>query len=169
MRSFVCQRRIWESCWCGSLIDYNIACMRCPAPSNILVQRKALAANGVRCKGKTCSKVDQLSLLMLGPRKKPELHVQASEARHFVPFLVGLLRQYQEHLAAGAFLLQAGEALQGYYALLEQHERLMPDASRIELMNLCLKHCTLMKTVASTTGTRLLPKHHLWYHLTAFW
>ncbi len=120
-------------------------------------------------KGKTCSKIDQLTYTMLGPRKRPELSAQASELRHIVPFVVGLLSQHKDKLGPGGqYLLEAGNALQHYYLIMTSCDRRPTEQEKRSLMDSCLAHNMCYKRAASLFRGKLLPKHHLFYHLTVF-
>ncbi len=118
---------------------------------------------------KNVSQVDQLTVAMLGPKKKPELHANASETRNMVPFAVQLLEQFRDVFGkAGPFLLSAGKALMSYYDLVASGGRNMSEPSRRKLMDHCLTHLTCFKKACRCCKIGCMkPKHHLFYHLTA--
>lgn len=112
------------------------------------------------------TRVRHLKPSMIGSAAKPRMKLKAAETRHFVPFLLQLVKEYAARLAecgvvVGA-LIGAGQSLIDYTAILnEQPRQVSPDAYN-DLLRLCREH----NEYARRAGVAPKPKHHLFRHLT---
>ena len=59
-------------------------------------------------------------------------------------------------------LTEAGIALKEWYAIINAEHRRMPVQTQQQLMDSCLRHVILYKA----SGSRMVPKHHQFVHLT---
>ena len=106
---------------------------------------------------------------MIGAENSGRFGTKASESRHLLPFFVHMLREHSDTLAAAhgdavdiEALIGAGQALVDYMDILCRESRVMSHDGFKALLSLCRTHCDL----AFQAGVHVLPKHHLFYHLT---
>ena len=83
------------------------------------------------------SRIDKLSLNMLGSTDDPNLSSKAGEARDLIYFVLKMLRLHHTKLDGGHHLLRAGEALCQFVALMNSAGRrltLQEQRSRFDLL-----------------------------------
>ena len=104
-------------------------------------------------------RVKELTTGMLGKRGGL-LKTKAAETGALLPFAIQLCHIYTFR-DAGA-LHSAGMLLQEYMDILSSAPRQVPDQTTQLLLDKVLRHLRILQHV----GVKLLPKHHLWCHLT---
>lgn len=90
---------------------------------------------------------------------------EAAETRHILPFLIGLLQKHSGDITDAAdldALIEAGTTLESYLQTLSMHGRDVPPDAQARLNTLCVRHCQL----AEVAGVHIIPKHHLFIHVT---
>ena len=116
---------------------------------------------------KTCNipvmnRVNHLKPSMLGNDLRRDLKLKAAETGTLVPWAVDFSRRHRATLSRGGALKVAGEALVAYMDLLRAAPKDVPLRTCQELLDLCLRHLSLCELA----GIHLVPKHHMWVHLT---
>ena len=106
-------------------------------------------------------RVADLTKGMLGKRKLATIKTKAAETATLLPFAIHLCRIYPAIRNADS-LLAAGNALQDYLRLLDETPPQVPQFVCQQLLDFCIRHLRLMMHA----NVQLLPKHHLWCHLT---
>ena len=115
------------------------------------------------------SEVWNLTLKMLGSKKRPMMSVKAAEAKGLLEFAVKLLGESLPKLAAGDPKRDTGEMLLASGAAAQRVEELLRNdgtetvapAKQQELLNYYMRHFTLFHRA----GGKLYPKHHMMFHL----
>ena len=111
------------------------------------------------------SKLDMLTLSMLGPDAKPPvLRARAAEARFLLPFSIALNAEYLDlGNRTEQAMHQCGLELQGCY------HNLSPDVfcrtNLRSLSSVCLLYCALEKSFSDKCAWHVTPKLHLFQHL----
>jgi hypothetical protein len=107
------------------------------------------------------TEVQDLTLAMLGGKASSEsLHTKAAETKGLVPFALHLLREAK----AGTVpknLIDAGQALQDYFDLLDTSPRIVPPEILQKMYDVVKTHVKLSARV----GIKMKPKHHLLLHM----
>jgi hypothetical protein len=99
---------------------------------------------------------------LLGPEHKPFFKGKAKECRDLLDFAVQELRVPAPGLPGQGPLLEAGEALQAFYAAVRAHPgRLLPPADRGRLLVASLRFLSLWRQAKGHTTI----KHHYFVHL----
>jgi len=114
---------------------------------------------------KTVTRVGCLKPSMIGTMQKPKLKLKASESRHFLPYILKLVRDFQGQLWTAidvASLLAAGEALETWMKTIGMQPRVVSHAACCELQSLAIQHVRLAKHC----GVAIKPKHHLFLEAT---
>ena len=104
----------------------------------------------------------QLTRAMVGTRAQPDLKTKGAETGVLVRWAADLCDRHKAKMQHGAELAAAGMALVHYQKILRQEGRLMTLAARHQLIDACLRHMTLVKLARMV----LVPKHHMFIHLT---
>ena len=106
------------------------------------------------------TRVNVLTRKMLGTSNMKKLvKLKAAESRHFVPFVLSLLRQHEAELAPTCDyenLVKAGDCLQTWMGIVNQYGRKLPPGVPMELTRVMYEH----NIAASKAGVKMLPKHH---------
>ena len=109
-------------------------------------------------------RVQTLTVKMLGDDQNHTLKTKAVETIALLPWALDLLRRYTGAIERATFLLQAGECLTEYLGILARSPRVISDMLWRKLLNLAIRHNQL----ARVAGVVMLPKHHIFIHLTIF-
>jgi hypothetical protein len=73
------------------------------------------------------TRLEDLTVKMLGTRSKPKLKTKAAETKHLVPFCLDMLGTHMGKLGLkGQALLRAGQCLKRFDAILEEQPRVLP-------------------------------------------
>eukprot|EP00959_Pyramimonas_sp_CCMP1952_P467825 9492239-Pyramimonas_sp.AAC.1 len=107
---------------------------------------------------------DRISTLvgLIGTNKSRELKTKAHETGVLVGWAFDFCQRYEAELPNGRFLKIAGDTLVEYMRLLRGSPKSVPVDVCQTLLDLCLRRIT----VAKSAGVLLVPKHHMWVHLT---
>ena len=90
---------------------------------------------------KPLSKVDTLTLSMLGDFAAPVLHAKGAETRHMLGFVLQELVLHVHELGDSAkWLIDSGMALSRWYQIVDEEARVMSVGVQQDLMDQCLKH-----------------------------
>ena len=115
------------------------------------------------------TRVSKLTHKMLGTADgKKMLKLKAAEARHMLPFVIDLVKEFKEELRPKCdvdALLEAGESLERWMQTCKANGRkLSNDAARI-----LLEQAQIHNLAAQKAGVHMLPKHHLAHTHFLFW
>eukprot|EP00959_Pyramimonas_sp_CCMP1952_P463499 9485050-Pyramimonas_sp.AAC.1 len=102
---------------------------------------------------------------MIGSKASPSISTKAAESKWLFFFSVWLMEEFGNKCAdveRANVLLQAGVALVKWCDLLEKQPRKVPADVCDDLEAFAAMHCNL----AGLGGVPILPKHHLFRHLT---
>ena len=110
----------------------------------------------------TCDRLGQLTRAMVGARDSREFKAKGVETGVLVGWATALCSKFKTSMKHGEHLEAAGQALQKYMKVLKESSQIMTWESRCQLVESCLRHLCLVKESRMT----LVPKHHLWIHLT---
>ena len=107
------------------------------------------------------TRINVITGKMLGAGKKENkiIKFKAAETRHFLPFTLSLAREFEPLLATvcdSASLIKAGDMLESWMCLCNQHGRRLPPDVPMELTRIMYEH----NIAAAAAGVKLLPKHH---------
>ena len=115
------------------------------------------------------SRIDKLTLGMLGDSSDPNLSAKGGEIRDILPFVVKELRSHVSKLGEGGeHMLKAGEHLLEWYAIVETCMRRMSVAAQRDLLDHYLNHVASYRAA----GGICVPKHHQALYMcimTHFW
>eukprot|EP00959_Pyramimonas_sp_CCMP1952_P018472 390415-Pyramimonas_sp.AAC.1 len=100
----------------------------------------------------------QLTMKMIGKPSKQELKTKAAETGIIVAWAADVARRF----AGSDRLHVAGCCLVDYMRTLKNHGRILPRATCRELIELSVRHITLMQEA----GVKQAPKSHMFVHLT---
>jgi hypothetical protein len=111
------------------------------------------------------TRLDDLTVKMLGPRDEPEMKSKGAETKCLIPFCVYLLRQHTEALGSkGRILVKCGEALIGFMDVLKSSPRRMD----VESLQRLHDHTLNLILYWDGAGLAFKPKMHLLVHLVHF-
>ena len=110
----------------------------------------------------TSCQLGTLTAGMIGTDYKRTLKTKAAETGALLKWAVDVCERFQNKLEHGPVLKDAGKALVEYMALLKSSPTNVPVHTCQRLLDLCLRHLDLAKIA----GMDLIPKHHMWVHLT---
>ena len=107
---------------------------------------------------------DRISTLngLIGNNAHRDLKTKAHETGVLLDWAFDFCQRHEAGLPNGSFLKVAGQTLVEYMGLLRSSPKAVPIGVCQTLLDLCLRHVT----VAKTAGVNLVPKHHMWIHLT---
>ena len=109
---------------------------------------------------KGVSRINVFTEKMLGTAdQKKTVKLKAAETRHFLPFVVELVKEHRELLRDSCdveSLVRAGETLMEFMDVINQEPRKMSEAGSSRLLELILEH----NECAFKAGVHMLPKHH---------
>ena len=115
-----------------------------------------------RVKGLT--KIQRITPSMCNSESDVKLNIKAAESRHLLPFLLKELNFFASGM--GDIDVQAridsGEALEQYMQVLQSESRVVSADGYKALLDCCHTHVQL----CPRAGIHLLPKHHLFKHMT---
>jgi hypothetical protein len=112
------------------------------------------------------TEVQDLTLQMLGGKPSHQtLNTKAAETKGLVPFVLDMLKQHRARLGECEVdhLIGAGDALQGYFELLEDAPRNVPTLVLQRMYDCVKRHLVLCKKA----HVPLKPKHHQVLHMVA--
>jgi hypothetical protein len=107
------------------------------------------------------SKIDRITVSMLGDIHKPCLHSKGGEAKDLVKFVTQLCKlnaQTNDFYKIGAI---AGDALLEFNSIVRMNSAVLPNADQQALVKASVRHVT---TYAALGGA-YVPKHHEFIHL----
>ena len=100
---------------------------------------------------------------MLGSRRKPKLRLKAAESWGFLLWIHHVLPTIAHKLDGDADACAgAAGSLVDWMKILQQHGRELPVSAQESLCACVIKHFSCLELL----GVRLMPKHHMWVHLT---
>ena len=107
------------------------------------------------------TRINVITSKMLGAGKKDGkiIKFKAAETRHFLPFALELARAFEPLLVTQcdcASLIKAGDMLQSWMSICNQHGRRLPPHVPMELTRIMYDH----NIAAAAAGVKMLPKHH---------
>ena len=107
-------------------------------------------------------RIGDLTQGMLGKQGLPDFSGKAMECGVLMRWAHDFAQTHRARLRAGDELYAAGEPLIRYYAILKECTLRVPLVKCQELLDCVLRHVHLLRSA----HCRLLPKHHLWAHMT---
>ena len=125
---------------------------------------KWYAVEEKRYPSKKLSRIANLTPSMIGSEGGSYLRTKAGENSALLRFVLRCVREHGVRLREVDVdaLVGSGEALVAYMDILGGHGRVIPGVVQEELMGLCMVHCD----AALAAGVHMIPKHHLWIHMT---
>jgi len=110
----------------------------------------------------TLSRIDKLTLKMLGPEESPELQAKGGESRDAFKSCCKMVEEYAPHLDEGLHLLRANRCLSHWLHISETSHRDMSVAERQRSLEAYLGHLDAY----FAAGGEARPKHHKGLHMT---
>ena len=107
------------------------------------------------------SRIDKLSLKMLGSSTDPNLHSKAGEARDIIYFVLKMLRLHHTKLDGGHHLLRAGEASYQFVTLMNSAGRRLTLQEQRSMFDLMKQHVVAFVDA----GGVAVPKTHEMLHV----
>ena len=107
------------------------------------------------------SRVDKLSLAMLGTAKSPNLHVKGEETRGLLLFTVEQVKAHMPIIDRGPQLLKAGECMLKFFDVIGRASRVMTHEEQKQILDCVLDH----NKWYGAAGGHYVPKHHQAVHI----
>ena len=111
------------------------------------------------------TRINNFKRSMLGENEHSDrLKIKAAECRHFLPFLLEMVRKYEPHLQGvnTNSLLKSGDALVEYMEIMRSEPRKVSELGCSRLLRCCMDH----NYHANLAGIAMKPKHHIFVHMT---
>ena len=108
------------------------------------------------------SRIDKLTLKMLGPEEDPDLQAKGGESRDAFKACCKMVEEYAPRLHEGLHLLRANRCLSDWLHISETSHRDMSVAERQRLLEAYLGHLDAY----FAAGGEARPKHHKGLHMT---
>ena len=163
----VAQQYIAFVIWAG--LDANVWCAP-PGPRSAIIELGIRRTNldMVRWYDKNdiplSRRVGSLTNGMLGNDNNRVLKTKAIETITLLPWAMDFVRRFVGRIEKGQFVLKAGECLTEYLKLMRNAPRVVPEPICKRMISLAVQHNQL----AAMAGVPMLPKHHIFIHLTPY-
>ena len=129
---------------------------------NLIRLRKRIRAFYSKECTRETSRIDRLTMKMLGTRALPRLKAKAAETRHLLPLAVKLVSEYKGQLGEhGFFIKGAVENLAAVYKVMRESPRKMPPAKIAALE----RHMGIFLAFWKASTGHCYYKHHMGWHL----
>ena len=111
-------------------------------------------------------RLGDLTLPMLGSAEEGpsgcSMKLKAVETSTLLPWSLALVATFEDAIPYASELKVAGEALMQHLAIIRTQPLVMPPAAHQLLFESCQRHLVM----AERAGVHLVPKHHMWLHMT---
>ena len=151
------------SCVCfGAILQISVVALRVPFQRRHFRRIKAFYITQQAVAQTNLSKIDKLSLNMLGPAKKPRLRAKAAESRHLFPLLPELLRTHGVLFGA-----RSGHLKRSVDGLMEFYKTIANEPRQMSVGGLAHMQASILKCVNGWKAYRghLVFKFHCFFHI----